>query len=257
MLKRSTLAALVIAMATTLPLFAHDMEILIDGRPAVEYAHHGTTYIEAVRGRDFTIRLTNPTPYRVGVALSVDGLNTLDARHTDPWGAAKWVLAPYETAEISGWQVSQETARRFYFTGERQSYGAKIGETQNLGIIEAVFFRERRPIPREYSSRELQRRGSPPPAPRSEAPSAGAMPQPAESEGKLSDDYAATGMGRADDHAIEEVALDLEREPMASVAIRYEFRPALIKLGVLRASPSRLERRERARGFEKYCPEPD
>jgi hypothetical protein len=259
MLKRSTLAALALALATTFPLFAHEMEILIGGAPVREYAHNGTTYIEAVRGRDFTIRLSNPTPYRVAVALSVDGLNTLDARHTDPWQAAKWVLAPYESVEIPGWQVSDETARHFYFTGERQSYGAKIGKTQNLGIIEAVFFRERRRYPvDDFSSGELHRRDAPP-APRSEAPAAGAMPmpQPSEAEGRLSDDYAATGMGQRDDHSIEEVAIDLERQPVASVAIRYEFRPALVKLGVLSASPSRLERRERSRGFEKYCPEPD
>jgi hypothetical protein len=241
----------------TVPLFAHDMEILIGGTPVAEYAHHGVTYIEALRGADFTIRLTNPTPYRVAVALSVDGLNTLDARHTDAWSAAKWVLGPYESTEISGWQVSDATARRFYFTGERQSYGARIGQTQNLGVIEAVFFRERRPRRVEHFSDELQRRGDQPPAaPKSEAPNvAGGAADGVESG--VSDDYAATGMGRTTDHSIEMVDLELEREPVASVAMRYEFRPQLIKLGVLHASPSRLERRERSRGFDRYCPEPD
>jgi hypothetical protein len=42
------------------------------------------------------------------------------------------------------------------------------------------------------------------------------------------------------------------------VTVRYEFRPQLVRLGVLpaprRADP--LERRERARGFEPdYCPD--
>ena len=40
-------------------------------------------YVEAMRGASYALRLTNPTPYRVAVALSVDGLNTIDARHTD------------------------------------------------------------------------------------------------------------------------------------------------------------------------------
>ena len=44
---------------------------------------------------------------------------------------------------ISGWQVNDRTARSFYFTGERgTSYGAALGQTDNLGVIEAVFFRE-------------------------------------------------------------------------------------------------------------------
>ena len=49
---------------------------------------------------------------RVAVALSVDGLNTIDARHTSPWNASKWVLEPYETITIGGWQMSSERARR-------------------------------------------------------------------------------------------------------------------------------------------------
>ena len=36
-------------------------------------------------------------------------------------------------------------ARRFEFTSQEQSYGAWLGKTANLGIITAVFFRERMP----------------------------------------------------------------------------------------------------------------
>src|SRR5213078_562122 len=97
-----------------------------------------------------SLRITNPTPYRVAVALSVDGLNTIDARHTDARSATKWVLGPYESTEISGWQVNDRTARSFFFTGERRSYGAALGQTENLGVIEAVFYRERRPRISEY-----------------------------------------------------------------------------------------------------------
>jgi hypothetical protein len=43
------------------------------------------------------------------------------------------------------------------------------------------------------------------------------------------------------------------------VNIRYEFRPQLVRLGILKpAVPAdRLQQRERARGFEPgFCPEP-
>lgn len=243
-MKKTLMAIATVALA--LPLFARTVDgtpqvtVLVGGSPLHEYVHRGTTYIEAVRGREFTIRLRNPTAQRVAVALSIDGLNTIDAKHTDAWGASKWVLEPYETAEISGWQVSDRAARRFYFTGERDSYGAKLGQTQNLGVIEAVFYRERVPrysqSPREYS-RDRRDEAS------SAAPRAAAEAAP-------SDDYAATGMGRRTRHAVEEVAIALERNPIAAVAIRYEFRPQLLELGVLDHDP--LERRERARGF---CPE--
>src|ERR1700716_1103428 len=126
---------------------AFEMEILVDGRPLEEYVARGTTYVEALAGAEYEVRVRNPLPYRVAVALSVDGLNTIDARHTSAWNASKWVIEPYGTINISGWQMSSERARRFYFTSERDSYRAKLGQTANLGIISAVFFRERRPIP--------------------------------------------------------------------------------------------------------------
>ena len=140
---KSLLAAATLALVYATALAATEMKVLVGDTPTREYSHNGTVYIEAIRGRDFAIRLTNPTPYRVAVALSVDGLNTIDARHTDAWSAAKWVLGPWESTVISGWQVNQRTARRFFFTGERGSYGAAMGQTENLGVIEAVFYRER------------------------------------------------------------------------------------------------------------------
>ena len=236
--------ALACASASAAGTAGHSMTVLVDDAPSREYHHNGTVYIEALRGRDFSIRLTNPTPYRVAVALSVDGLNTIDARHSSAWSARKWVLDPWESTVISGWQVDQGTARRFYFTGERHSYGAALGQTQNLGVIEAVFYRER-----------LRRRDAAKVAPQSmpsgPPPSAGA----AESNKGLSDEYAATGMGERDRHEVEAVDIDLDPSPVASVRIRYEFRPQLIKLGVL-LHPSPLERREGARGFGGFCPEP-
>lgn len=50
-----------------------------------------------------------------------------------------------------------------------------------------------------------------------------------------------------------------EDTPAQSVTIRYEFRPQLVRLGIL--PPARaadpLPRRERGRGFEPgFCPEP-
>jgi len=64
-------------------------------------------------------------------------------RESTAAGARKWVLAPFETVVISGWQTSQTQARRFEFTTEENSYGTALGKTANLGVISAVFFKER------------------------------------------------------------------------------------------------------------------
>jgi hypothetical protein len=73
------------------------------------------------------------------------------------------------------------------------------------------------------------------------------------------DEYAATGMGRTTDHVVTQVRLNLEDVPAHTVNIRYEFRPQLVQLGILPATPVHdpLQRRERARGFEPgFAPVP-
>jgi hypothetical protein len=230
------------------------VNVLVDDAPRAEYIHRGTVYIEAVRGASYSLRITNPTPYRVAVALSVDGLNTIDAKHTDARNASKWVLEPYESTVISGWQVSNRAARSFFFTGERHSYGASLGQTENLGVIEAVYFRERQREAEVYRPSLGRER----PKPMNDAPTGLPAPAPEPSEkaqrGAV-DDYAATGMGEKARHEIEMIDIDLDPTPVASVRIRYEYHPQLVKLGVLPEHISTLERRERASGFGSYCPE--
>ncbi len=238
-----------------------DVEIVMNGVAQPRYAHDGRWYVEALEGREYAIRLRNPYPVRVAVALAVDGLNTIDARHTAAADARKWVLDPYQTITISGWQTSASQARAFEFTTEARSYGQALGTTANLGTISAVFFRERVP---QYSllrdQREPLAEAAPPPASAPQAPRESARSAAGQNTGNTAaaDAYAATGMGRRTDHAVEQVSLELEEVPAASVHIRYEFRPQLARLGIVppAASSDVLRRRERARGFEPgFAPE--
>jgi hypothetical protein len=236
-----------------------DVDILVDDVPQPRYAHNGRWYVEALKGREYAIRLRNPYAFRVAVALSVDGLNTIDARETTAADARKWVLGPYETVIISGWQTNKLEARRFEFTTEAGSYGQALGKTANLGVISAVFFKERVSSLRSDSSSDVAGRRAP--APESSAPAnqAAAGAAPAGADMKARDEYAATGMGRRTDHAVTQVWLDLEDVPAQTMNIRYEFHPQLVRLGILPPTPTGdpLQRRERAHGFEPgFSPEP-
>jgi hypothetical protein len=232
------------------------IEILVNDAAQPRYAHQGRWYVEALKGREYAIRIQNPYGVRVAVALSVDGLNTIDARQTTASAARKWVLGPYETVTISGWQTSRTEARRFEFTTEEHSYGQALGKTANLGVISAVFFKER------VSTRMTEgARDSSSPAPSAAQPPAAGEAQRGEASAarKSDTEYAATGMGGRTGHVVSQVWLDLEDAPAKTVNIRYEFRPQLVKLGILHPAPTagHLERRERARGFEPgFCPEP-
>jgi hypothetical protein len=224
------------------------VEILVGGTPQPRYAHQGRWYIEALKSREYAIQLRNPFGVRVAVALSVDGLNTIDARQTSAADARKWVLDPYETVTISGWQTSRTEARRFEFTTEERSYGQALGRTTNFGVISAVFFKERVPEVRTADESARAQAQQPAAAPRSES-----MVK------RENEEYAATGMGRRTDHVVTQVRLNLEDVPAHTVNIRYEFRPQLVQLGILPAAPVHdpLQRRERARGFEPgFAPVP-
>ena len=211
----------------TKPYPNFEVEVLVNGRPLSQYYERGRIYVEALKGAEYELRLRNSSPDRVAVALSVDGLNTIDASRTSAWNASKWVIEPYQTITISGWQMSSERARRFYFTNERDSYAAKLGEKGNLGVISAVFFRERRrivpitppyPIDREERQRDEVRA--------QEAPSVMKSRR---------DENAATGIGRSVHHDVSWIDMDLDSRPTAEVTIKYEY-----------------SRREVSR---RYCPE--
>ena len=246
------------------------MEILVGGIPLAEYAARNSTYVEAIEGREYTIRLENRTGRRVAVALSVDGMNTIDAKTTSAREASKWILEPYQTLSLDGWQTGADTARRFFFTTEEKSYGAWMGKTQNLGIVSAAVFRERRsdplPIqrPRLREKRRSERSSDAPGA--AEEPSR-VLSDAAESKAAPlgrkpalqpppSDDLAATGIGQQFNHLVRRVRFDAESSPAAVLEIRYEYHDALVRLGVLPLPYARwedpLERRERARGFEDF-----
>ena len=250
-----------------------DVEVLVNGYPVEKYYSRGKVYIEANAGAEYEVRIRNPLPYRVAVALSVDGLNSIDARRTSAWSASKWVIEPYGTIQIGGWQMSSERARRFYFTTERDSYAAKLGQTSNLGVISAVFFREVRPIPlpitpppRPYPMRKEsgagQSRSSDNEAPAASGESGAVSRNRRDSIASQPDDgYAATGIGRSVRNDVRWVSMDLDSRAAAEVTIRYEYYPALVRLGVLprpyyQSDP--LRRRENATGFQdrRFSPEP-
>ena len=266
----------------------YSMTVLVDGIAAPEYAARGRIYLEALKGRNFSILLGNPTGERVAVALSVDGRNVIDAKRTTAASAAKWILGAGETAEIPGWQISGEMARRFFFTETKRSYANWLGDTANVGTIEAVFYRERRPLysrpvyrdrapesgsveggiqggtgPAQFE--EKTRADSPASEGRRQAQSGAPAQAQANAEAaspssapgrKEADSYAATGIGDRTRFEIQWVRFDEEPTPAGRVSLRYEFRAELVALGILLREDN-LYARDRGRGFEReYAPDP-
>jgi len=270
-----------------------EVSVLVDGYRISEYPWQGRTYVEALRGRSFTLRVSNPTAERVAVAISVDGRNVVDAKRTGERAATKWVLDPWQTLDIPGWQVSGDTARRFFFTETARSYAKWLGDTSNVGTIEAVFFRSRHRTPpialesprdrvKEWEGQARGRAGAEggtlegSAGARDEAARERSSPEPTSDARKSqkaappaagiirpdrveeSDGYAATGIGERTSNPVQWVRFEEDPAPAARIALRYEFRRELVRLGVLSRGSDDLSNREHATGFSReYAPDPD
>ena len=146
------------------PLFARDLVgfDIIDrdtGQTLPEYGYRGQDWIAGVPGHRYSVRLTNTTGERVLVVLSVDGVNAVSGQ-TASGSQAGYVLDPWETADIAGWRKSLDDIAQFVFTDLPDSYAARTGRPDNVGVVGIAVFRERqvRPQP-QYAPPIAQPRG--------------------------------------------------------------------------------------------------
>jgi len=114
------------------------------GETLSTWRHRGASYVAGRPGDRYSVRLTNRSPGRVLVVLSVDGVNAVSGE-TAAVAQTGYVLAPYQSAEITGWRKSYSEAAAFYFTALPDSYAARTGRPDNVGVIGAAVFRERTP----------------------------------------------------------------------------------------------------------------
>jgi hypothetical protein len=106
--------------------------------------YQGSIYVR--EGGEYSVLVKNPLPVRVAVSVSVDGLNTIDGRSGRMSQGRKWIIQPYGSITIRGWQTGDNNLRKFVFTRPRYSYAAwrerRDGRrlTQNLGEIKVAYF---------------------------------------------------------------------------------------------------------------------
>lgn len=145
---------LALAMTTSTacsPLFARDLVgfDIVDrdaGQTLPEYGYRGQDWIAGIPGHRYSVRLTNTTGERVLVVLSVDGVNAVSGQ-TAASSQAGYVLDPWETADIAGWRKSLDDIAQFVFTDLPDSYAARTGRPDNVGVVGIAVFRERQVRP--------------------------------------------------------------------------------------------------------------
>ena len=129
------------------PSAKFQLEVLPNGRrPADEYFHQNSMWIEGRENSVYTLKFTNRSSTRVLVILSVDGLDVIKGQPAGP-NSEGYVVNANDTLEVKGWKLNNNSAAEFVFSKAGKSYVAASGnDTSNTGVIGAMVFRERQQI---------------------------------------------------------------------------------------------------------------
>jgi hypothetical protein len=150
---------LALTLALCLPLSACAREeTLLDvsivdvdqGEQLSPIPYRGRDYIAGQPGHRFAVTMQNLSGERVLAVLSVDGVNAISGQ-TAGASQAGYVLEPWQRVEIRGWRKSYADIAEFYFTDLPDSYAARTGRPDNVGVIGVAAFRERRLQAMPYS----------------------------------------------------------------------------------------------------------
>jgi hypothetical protein len=240
-MNRSSLrAAALLTLLVPLAAFARqpvDVSIVdrTSGRELPVYWHAGERYVAGEPGHEYEICIRNRTDGRVLAVTSVDGVNVITGRTAAP-SQGGYVLDPRGAVQVDGWRKSMDQVAAFYFSSLPDSYAARTGRPDNVGVIGIAVFRERAvyPVLRQQESvaaadAEPLDPGSRPQAPAAEAESRSDTAKSGQMAGRL-------GTGHGERRDSEASYTDFERasaEPESVIRIFYDSRRNLLAQGVI------------------------
>ena len=207
------------------------------GAELPQYPGRGQHWIAGAPGHRYGVRLSNLGGERVLVVLSVDGVNAVSGE-TAAASQAGYVLDPWETADIGGWRKSLDDIAAFVFTDLGDSYAARTGRPDNVGVVGIAVFREKRATWAKPAWRAPIAAAAPPAARESAAaPSSGADAAGRTASAQAAD-AATQSLGTG--HGAREWApvgttgfVRASRAPAQLTELRYDTARRLAALGIL------------------------
>jgi hypothetical protein len=245
-----------------------------DGRTLPTYPvkmGHGVrkVYAEAIKGDHYRIDVKNRLNRRVGLVIAVDGRNIISG--TKSWlrnNERMYIIEPYGSGEFAGWRTAQDRINRFYFTDVPDSYAAAFGDESAMGVIAVALYpevhRTEPPIPlsrtipscpRGYDGKAAGSADKAETAPAAREESGKLMKEKdARSEQAL--ESAGTGSGRSEYSPSQVVAFEPEKRALETIYLKYEWRSALCKLGVVACAQQPHRPSNRFWGNDGYAAPP-
>ena len=221
------------------------------------YRHEGRYYVVGRPGNEYQVRVRNRTGGEILTVVSVDGVNAVSGE-TANWEQTGYVLAPHHVYDVKGWRKSTERIAAFFFTDHRNSYAARTGRPDNVGVIGIAVFRKR-PEPEARIPLPRPRPEAPASWPREESP----FPRDADMSGALESGATRSGTGAMAEGHRDSASPPMRRSPSLGtghgrtetshvsytsferatahpedvIAIHYDTHANLVAMGVIRGAP--------------------
>lgn len=196
------------------------------------HRHRGRQYVVGQPGNEYAIRVRNTTDRRILAVVSVDGVNVVTGESASP-DQSGYVIEPGGYVNIEGWRKGLDRTAAFYFTDPSDSYAARTGRPDDLGVIGVALFREREYL-RDYEQRKIAPPYSSGRAESAAKDSGASREHPAAASAPAMEAQIGTGHGRSEFSPVERVQFERARSrPDQRVAIRYDRRENLAAMGVL------------------------
>lgn len=221
-------ASLIATQATAASLIDLSVQDRTANKALPVYASSAGRFVAGTPGNEYSLRLRNRSGSDVLAVVSVDGVNVLSGESASP-DQGGYVIPAYGALEIKGWRKSLERVVAFYFTDLGDSYAARTGRPDDVGVIGVAVF-ERKPLeidPAEEPHRSLRRQAP--------AAASGRADANAEADAKLG-----TGHGRSEASSARVVSFERATStPAQVIALRYDSRRNLLAMGVIPSRPRR------------------
>jgi hypothetical protein len=212
-----------------------------DHRTLPIHSFKGRLYVAGEPGHKYEIRHRNRSGERLLAVTSVDGVNVISGE-TAQTGQSGDVLSPWDSVEIDGWRKSMDEVATFYFTRLSNSYAARTGRPENVGVIGVALFRERQRCCQPHFLEER-------------AASAPAEPQ-ARDEAAGERNSLGTGHGHRETSPVEYVEFQrASGTPEETIIIYYDSTRNLLARGVI-AKPGKYADRRPNPFPNEFVPDP-
>ena len=193
------------------------------------YQVYDGAYVAGTPGNEYAIRIRNRSDSDVLAVVSVDGVNVVTGETASPQQSG-YVIPARGYLEIKGWRKSLQRIAAFYFTDLGDSYAARTGRPDDVGVIGVALFK-RKPEPKvelEYQ-RDRREQSAAPASDSAASGSARASEKAASPAPSLG-----TGHGRGETSHARYVGFERESSsPNEVIALRYDSRENLVAMGVI------------------------